>query len=395
MEKRAKNWVKEAIERGYTNEQIADLLNQSDFNSEKIEEVLSFCDSIRRRNELNEGLLKEEETERQEEEYENDEEIVPSDKIKKISELISEIKQEVGKVIVGQEDVIDAFICAILCDGHVLLEGIPGIAKTLIVKTLAQASGCSSKRIQFTVDLLPSDILGITTYTPQKGFETIKGPIFANFIVADEINRSPPKTQSALIECMQEKQVTIGKETYKVPLPFFVMANNNPVETSGVYDLPEAQIDRFLFKLFIDYPQNREERKIMEHNITLQKFEDFDIRPILSPQKIIEMQNVTKSIYMDDKVKNYVINLVEKTRERNFKIAHYIEWGASPRASIGLFIASKAWALMNGRSYVIPEDVKAIAHYVLRHRIILNYKARTEGITSDKVIDKVLNEVSI
>jgi len=395
MEKRAKDWAREAVERGYTNEEIADLLNRDDFNSEKIEEILLFCDSMRQRKEVNESLLKEEEIERQEGEYENEEEIVPPKKIEEISELIAETKQEVGKVIVGQDEIIDAFICSLLCDGHVLIEGIPGIAKTLIVKTLAQASGCSSKRIQFTVDLLPSDILGITTYTPQKGFETIKGPIFANFIVADEINRSPPKTQSALIECMQEKQVTIGKETYKVPLPFFVMANNNPVETSGVYDLPEAQIDRFLFKLLIDYPQTREEKKIMEHNITLQKFEDFDIRPVLSPQKIIEMQNVTKTIYMDDKVKNYVISIVEKTRERNFKIANYIEWGASPRASIGLFIASKAWALMNGRSYVIPEDVKAIAHYVLRHRIILNYKARTEGITSDKIIDKILREVSI
>ncbi len=395
MEKRIRNWAKELIKRGYSNEQIADLLNQNNFNSEQIEEVLTICDSMRKKINLRESISEIKQEEEQEEEYESNEKIVPPDKIKKISELISRIKEEVAKVVVGQEKVINAFICAILCDGHVLIEGIPGIAKTLIVKTLAEASGCSSKRIQFTVDLLPSDILGITTYTPQKGFETIKGPIFANFIIADEINRSPPKTQSALIECMQEKQVTIGKVTYKLPLPFFVMANNNPVETSGVYDLPEAQIDRFLFKLLIDYPQTREEKKIMEHNITLSKFEDFDIKPILSSEKIIEMQNVTKSIYMDDKVKNYVIKLVEKTRERNFKIANYIEWGASPRASIGLFIASKAWALMSGRGYVIPEDVKAVAHYVLRHRIILNYKARTEGITSDRIVDKILKEVTI
>ncbi len=315
--------------------------------------------------------------------------------VQKISLIISSLKKEVSKAVIGQEEVIDAFICAILCDGHVLLEGVPGIAKTLIVKTLAQASGCSSNRIQFTVDLLPSDILGITTYTPQKGFETIKGPIFSNFIVADEINRSPPKTQSAMIEAMQEKQVTIGKQTYKLPYPFFVMANNNPLEVSGVYTLPEAQIDRFLFKLLISYPENNEEKRIMEENMTLKKFEEFNVKPILSPAKIIQMQKITKDIYVYDKVKDYIVRIVDKTRKKDFENGQYIEWGGSPRASIGLFIASKAWALMNGRSYVIPEDVKKIAHYVLRHRIILNYRAKAENLDSDKIIDEILDLIDV
>ncbi|MFH1787377.1 MAG: AAA family ATPase [archaeon] len=320
---------------------------------------------------------------------------VESKEIKETAELISKLKREVAKVVVGQEEVIDAFICAIICDGHVLLEGVPGVAKTLIVKTLAEASGCSSKRVQFTVDLLPSDILGITTYTPQKGFETIKGPIFSNFIIADEINRSPPKTQSAMIEAMQEKQVTIGKETFKLPLPFFVMANNNPLEVSGVYTLPEAQIDRFLFKLLINYPNNEEEKVILEDNISIKKFEDFDIKPILSSNKIIKMQKLVKKIYVDEKIKDYIVRIVEKTRKKDFPHGQYIEWGGSPRANIGLFIASKAWALMHGRNYVIPKDVKDIAHHVLRHRIILNYRARAEGLDSDKIIDELLKIIEV
>ncbi|MBU0894019.1 MAG: MoxR family ATPase [Nanoarchaeota archaeon] len=301
-----------------------------------------------------------------------------------------------AKTVIGQERVIQDFICALICNGHVLLEGVPGIAKTLIVNTLAKASGSTSNRIQFTVDLLPSDIIGLTTYTPQKGFETIKGPIFANFIVADEINRSPPKTQSAMIEAMQEKQVTIGKETYKLPVPFFVMANNNPLETSGVYSLPEAQIDRFLFKLIIDYPKDiEEEKEIMKTNVSLKKFEEYDIKAILSPEKIINMQKLAKNIYMSEKVKDYIVRLVKKTRAKDFDHGKYIDWGGSPRATIGMYIAAKAWALMQGRNYVNPKDVKDTIHNVLRHRIILNYKARAEKITSDKIIDEILGMVQV
>jgi len=260
---------------------------------------------------------------------------------------------------------------------------------------LAVASGCSAKRIQFTVDLLPSDIVGVTTFTQNKGFEIIKGPIFANFIIADEINRSPPKTQSALIEAMQEKQVTIGRETFKLPLPFFVMATENPLESSGVYDLPEAQIDRFLFKLILTYPKRKEEELIMENNMTLKKFEEFDIKPILSPDKILEMQKVAKEIYCDDKIKAYILDIIEKTRKKDFPHGKYVEWGGSPRASIGLFIAAKSWALINGRDYVIPKDVRDVAHYVLRHRLILNYKARAEKIDSDVIIEEILNKVGL
>jgi MoxR-like ATPase len=320
---------------------------------------------------------------------------VNSGEIKCCSNLINLVKKEVAKVVIGQDEVIDSFMVALLCDGHVLLEGVPGIAKTLIVKTLAEAVGCSSERIQFTVDLLPSDIIGMTTYTPQKGFEIIKGPVFANFIIADEINRSPPKTQSALIEAMQEKQVTIGRNTFKLPPPFFVMANNNPLEQSGVYELPEAQIDRFLFKLIISYPKKEEERLIMSENMTLKKFEDFNIKPILSAKKILDMQRIVKKIYVDEKIKSYILNIVEKTRKKDFEHGKYLEWGASPRASIGLFISAKAWALMSGRDYVIPEDVKHVAHSVLRHRIILNYKAKAEGINSDKIIDEIMDLVGV
>jgi len=314
-----------------------------------------------------------------------------SKEIKRCAQIISRMKEEIAKVVIGQEKIIDGLICALLCDGHVLLEGVPGIAKTLSVKALAKVSGCESKRIQFTVDLLPSDILGITTYTPKKGFEIIKGPIFANFIIADEINRSPPKTQSALIEAMQEKQVTIGKKTFKLPLPFFVMANQNPLETSGVYALPEAQIDRFLFKLNVDYPEPAEEKKIMEDNVSLKKFEDFNLKAVTSPREIIKMQKLTKQIYLDDRIKRYILDIVKKTRTKDFGHGQYIEWGASPRASIGLFIASKARALMMGRSFVIPKDVKDVAYNVLRHRIILSYRAKAEGIDSDKIITEILN----
>jgi MoxR-like ATPase len=380
-------WVESAVERGYTLDQIKELLKNSGYSETDVQLVMSIREGLKKQNKLKvpKKLIS-----KDKQKVEN----MPEE-IREVYELISKTREEVSKAIIGQKDVIDAFMCALLCDGHVLLEGVPGIAKTLLVKTLAEASGCTSNRIQFTVDLLPSDILGITTYTPEKGFETIKGPIFANFIVADEINRSPPKTQSAMIEAMQEKQVTIGKITYPLPSPFFVMANNNPLESSGVYDLPEAQVDRFLFKLLMGYPNKEEEGRIIENNMTLKKFSSFDIKPILSPEKILEMQRITKEIYMSDKIKDYIVRIIEKTRKKDFHHGQYIEWGGSPRASIGLFIASKAWALMNGRNYVIPQDVKDIAHFVLRHRLILNYKARAEGITSDKIIDEILFMIGV
>lgn len=399
-----KEWVKDALKKGYSNIEIVNLLRQSNYPEEEIKQVLGVCDTL---NKIDKLILKEPEKIEQEKkeilelqtpesELKKEAKEIPNHKeVIEIAALVSKIKKEMAKVVIGQDKVIDIIICALICDGHVLLEGIPGIAKTLIIKTLAEVSGCSSSRVQFTVDLLPTDILGITSYSPKKGFEVIKGPIFANFIIADEINRSPPKTQSAMIEAMQEKQVTIGKETFKLPIPFFVMANNNPIETGGVYTLPEAQIDRFLFKVNIGYPKMNEEKIIMAENITLKKFKDFNIKPVLSPKKILDMQKIAKRIYLDDKIKDYIFKIVDKTRKKDFENGQYIEWGSSPRASIGLFIASKAWALMKGRNYVIPKDVKDIAHYVLRHRIILNYKARAEKLDSDKLIDEILGMIII
>ncbi len=394
-------WIEQALERGYTKEKIKELLSSSGYTQEQIDSITYFKNELKKnvpeeKARLNIAELKKEKPKNKSFEIEKKPKIeeIPEE-IRNVYESVSKTREEVSKVVVGQEEVIDAFMCALLCDGHVLLEGVPGIAKTLLVKTLAEASGCTSNRIQFTVDLLPSDILGITTYTPQKGFETIKGPVFANFIVADEINRSPPKTQSAMIEAMQEKQVTIAKQTYPLPKPFFVMANNNPLESSGVYDLPEAQVDRFLFKVLMGYPKKKEELKIMENNITLRSFDSFNVQPILSAEKILEMQKITKNIFMSDKIKDYIVRIIEKTRKKDFPHGKFIEWGGSPRASIGLFIASKAWALMNGRNYVIPSDMKSIAHYVLRHRIILNYKARAEGVTSDRIIDEILTMVPV
>lgn len=307
--------------------------------------------------------------------------------------LITAVREEIKKILAGQSVIVEELICALLCNGHVLVEGVPGIAKTLVIKALAQISGCSFKRIQFTVDLLPSDILGLTTYDPQRGFEVVKGPIFAHFVIADEINRSPPKTQSALIEAMQERQVTIGTNTYLLPLPFFVMANQNPIETEGVYNLPEAQVDRFLFKLIMTYPNKNDEARIMETNTTLKRFEDFNLRSIISDKIILDLQKKASQIYLDEKIKNYILDIVMLTRRKDFEYGKYIELGSSPRATIAIFIASKAWALIRGRNFVIPRDVRDVAPNVLRHRLILSYRARAENITSDTIIDHIFNMV--
>jgi len=313
--------------------------------------------------------------------------------IDEFPKVVAEFEKELSKVIVGQTEVLKSIICAILCDGHVLLEGVPGIAKTLIMRTIASVMGCDIKRVQFTVDLLPTDIVGSTLYTPSRGFEVVKGPIFSNFLLSDEINRAPPKTQSALLEAMQEKNVTIGKKTFVLPKPFFVMATENPLEVSGVYTLPEAQVDRFLFKVTMTYPNEHEEKSILTQNISLSRFEDYKIKRLLSPGKIIHLQEETKKIFSSDKVKKYIVEIVRKTRDKNFKFSKYISFGASPRASISLFIASKAEALMNGRDFVLPEDVRKVAHLVLRHRIILNYEAEADKISSDDIIKELLEEL--
>lgn len=311
---------------------------------------------------------------------------------------LKQLKKEISKAVIGQEQAINAILRGLLSNGHMLVEGYPGIAKTLIVKTISKVIGINFSRIQFTPDLLPSDIIGITAYNPKKGFYTVKGPIFSNFILADEINRTPPKTQSALLEAMQEKQVTIGKESFKLTSPFFVLATENPLENVGTYALPEAQLDRFLFKIYITYPQKEEELLILKENIELKKFDDFQLNKILSPKEIIELQELVKNIYVDTKVEKYIVDIIDATRnpdQYNLKNKNYIKIGSSPRGAIGLFIASKANALLEGRTFVTPQDVKTIAPDVLRHRILLNYEGQAENIKTDEIIKEILNKVKI
>lgn len=318
--------------------------------------------------------------------------------LKKYNKQFISIKEEMSKVIVGQTDIINSLIEALLCNGHVLVEGVPGIAKTMTVRTLSTITGGQFSRIQFTPDLLPTDIIGITTYEEGRGFYSVKGPIFANFVLADEINRAPPKVQSALLEAMQERQVTIGKESFALPTPFFVMATQNPIESLGTYKLPEAQIDRFMFKLQMGYPSTADELKIMHQNVTLKKFEDFKLNTVMTTDMILKAQQDVKKVYIDKKVEKYIVNIVEATRNpEKYKLdtGKFIEYGTSPRSSIALFIASKAHALVKGKGFVTPMDVKEVAHNVLRHRIILNYEGQAEEISTDKIIDEILKKVPI
>jgi len=320
------------------------------------------------------------------------------DKIEDYNKLINELRDEIHKAVIGQEKVINTCIRALIANGHVLLEGVPGIAKTLLVRTFSVATGCMFSRIQFTPDLLPTDIIGITAFEKDKGFYVIKGPIFANFVLADEINRAPPKVQSALLECMQERQATIGKEVFGLEPPFFVLATQNPIESLGTYPLPEAQVDRFLFKLLIEYPDIDSERKILNINMTLNQFEELNIQPILDPYKIYDMQADVKKIYVDKKIEKYIVKIIDATRNPSkykIKLGQYTEYGASPRGSIGLFISSKAEALMQKRMYVTPQDVKAVAVDVLRHRILINYDGQAEGIRPDQIINEILSKIPI
>jgi MoxR-like ATPase len=308
------------------------------------------------------------------------------------------IRKEIKKVIVGQDRVVDGLLIGLVSNGHILVEGVPGIAKTLIVRTLAEVTGCKFNRIQFTVDLLPTDITGITAYSKEKGFYVVKGPIFSNFVLADEINRAPPKVQSALLEAMGERQVTIGKETFQLPSPFFVMATQNPIESAGTYPLPEAQTDRFLLKLLMFYPNTSEEKDILKQNISLNKFEDFGLNPVILPEEILEMQQIVKQVYVDKNVEEYIVRIVDATRNSakyGISLGKYIEWGSSPRGSINLYLASKAKALIEGKNFVNPQFVKEIAHDVLRHRIILNYEGMAENIKIDDIITEVLSKVPL
>ncbi len=321
--------------------------------------------------------------------------------IKKEKEYLKKIellKQEIAKTVVDQEETVNSLIRGLLCNGHVLVEGVPGIAKTLLVRTLSKVTGGDFSRIQFTPDLLPTDITGISTYEKDRGFYVLKGPVFANFVLADEINRAPPKVQSALLEAMQERQVTIGKETFELPSPFLVMATQNPLEQFGTFPLPEAQLDRFLFKVFMDYPNVEMEKKVLKQNITLNRFEDYELNTIITPSDILELQGFVKEVFLNEKIEEYIVKLVDATRhplKYRVKSGRFIEWGASPRASLGMFIASKSEAFLRGQHFVTPSNVKAIAKDILRHRIILNYEGQTEGATPDAIIGEILQRVPV
>ena len=312
------------------------------------------------------------------------------------STLIKTLRDEMKKVIVGQDDIIEKLLLSLLAQGHVLLEGVPGLAKTLLIRTLSECINSNFVRLQFTPDLLPSDITGTKIYDHNTtSFKTIKGPIFSNFILADEINRAPPKVQSALLEAMQEKQVSIQGETFHLSKPFFVMATQNPIESEGTYKLPEAQVDRFMFKLLITYPNKEEEANIIE------RFTDginHQASKILSEEQLIQMQEFTQKIYADKKIKDYVAEIVDATRhpqKYDLDVDNQIEYGASPRASLWLTLGAKAHAILKGRGFVMPEDVEAVAHEVLRHRILLTYEAEAEEISSDVIITKILQKIKV
>lgn len=312
-------------------------------------------------------------------------------------DFINLVTRGMDQTIVGQKHLIDSLLIALLSNGHVLLEGVPGLAKTLAIKTLAQIIDAKYSRIQFTPDLLPADVIGTMIYSVQKEqFQIKRGPIFANFVLADEINRAPAKVQSALLEAMQERQVTIGERTFALDEPFLVMATQNPIEQEGTYPLPEAQVDRFLLKVIIGYPSKEEEKQIIRQNISGVKTE---VRPLLRPEEIIEVQKLVSKIYLDEKIERYIVDIVFATRnpgDYDLKdLAGMISFGASPRASIGLAKAARAYAFLRGRGYVIPEDVRAVCHDVLRHRIGLTYEAEANNITTDQVISEILDKVEV
>ena len=322
-----------------------------------------------------------------------------TNKIAEQGELVNRIRDEVGKVIVGQEKLIDRLILALVANGHILLEGVPGLAKTLSVNTLAKTLGLDFKRISFTPDLLPADVVGTLIYSPKTGeFSPKKGPVFTNMLLADEINRAPAKVQSALLESMQERQVTIGETTYKLPEPFLVLATQNPIEQEGTYPLPEAQVDRFMFKCLVETPSKSDERRIMDR--FAQQAKAPEVKTVCTPEDIAVLRETLKEVYCDEKVGDYILDIVFATREPEKtkgleSLKEQIQVGASPRATLCINLAARANALMHGRAYATPQDVKEIAHDVLRHRILLTYEAEAENVTSDMVIDKILSVVPV
>lgn len=320
-----------------------------------------------------------------------------NDMIAARSGFVSLITKGMDQRIVGQRHLVDSLLIALLCNGHVLLEGVPGLAKTLAIKTLASLINAKFSRIQFTPDLLPADVVGTMVYSvKQEKFEVKKGPVFANFVLADEINRAPAKVQSSLLEAMQERQVTIGDDTFPLPEPFLVMATQNPIEQEGTYQLPEAQVDRFLLKVVIGYPSKVEEKEIIRQNTGAPLA---PVQPVLDPGEILEAQQLVRTIYLDEKIENYIVDIVFATRKPSDyglkDLDSIISYGASPRASISLAMAARAYAFLRTRGYVIPEDVRAVCHDVMRHRIGLSYEAEANNITADDVITDILDKVQV
>jgi len=320
-----------------------------------------------------------------------------NERIQRESAFVDLLNMELGKVIIGQKHMVERLLIGLISNGHILLEGVPGLAKTLAIKSLASAIDAKFSRIQFTPDLLPADLIGTMIYNQRKEeFIVRKGPIFANFILADEINRAPAKVQSALLEAMQEKQVTISEDTFKLEEPFLVLATQNPIEQEGTYPLPEAQVDRFMLKVVIGYPSIEEERMIIRQNLSAQSSQ---IKPVINTADIMKARKIVKEVYMDEKIEKYILDIVFASRNpkdyKLEKLSQLINYGASPRASINLALASKAYAFIKRRGYVIPEDVRAICHDVMRHRIGLTYEAEAENITSSDIINEILNAVEV
>ena len=320
-----------------------------------------------------------------------------NERIERQSSFVTNLTAGMDQIIVGQKHLVESLLIGLLSDGHVLLEGVPGLAKTLAIKTLASLIDAQYSRVQFTPDLLPADVIGTMVYSQKdETFQVKKGPVFANFVLADEINRAPAKVQSALLEAMQERQVTIGTETFPLPEPFLVLATQNPIEQEGTYPLPEAQVDRFMLKVVIDYPKMEEEKMIIRQNINGDKF---NVKPILKAQEIIEARKVVRQVYLDEKIERYIVDIVFANRypeKYDLKeLKDMIGFGGSPRASINLALAARTYAFIKRRGYVIPEDVRAVAHDVLRHRIGLTYEAEASNLTSDEIISKILNKVEV
>ena len=320
-----------------------------------------------------------------------------NERIERQSAFVTNLTTGMDQVIVGQKHLVESLLIGLLSDGHVLLEGVPGLAKTLAIKTLASLIDAQYSRIQFTPDLLPADVIGTMVYSQKdETFQVKKGPVFANFVLADEINRAPAKVQSALLEAMQERQVTIGKETFRLPEPFLVLATQNPIEQEGTYPLPEAQVDRFMLKVVIDYPKLEEEKLIIRQNINGERL---NVKPILKADEIIEARKVVRQVYLDEKIEKYIVDIVFATRypeKYDLKeLKDMIGFGGSPRASINLALAARSYAFIKRRGYVIPEDVRAVAHDVLRHRIGLTCEAEASNMTSDEIVSKILNKVEV